>query len=319
MNHEPVESRSPPEAVSGHAHGVVMSVAEWLVELGGVARRSSLLRLVDRRELEGAVAAGLVVRDGRGVYALPTADQARRVAARLGGVLSLTSAALAYGWAVKTVPERPHVTVGRGRKPGSRARLAQMHWVDLQPHEVVDGVTTQEVTLRHCLRGLPDDEALAVADSALRESGCHQLLQGVADRARGPGSPRMRRLASEASELAANPFESTLRAICLTVPGLSMRPQVSVRDGSFSARADLADETLRIICEADSFAWHGSRSALASDARRYNRMVIAGWIVLRFSYEDVMFHPDEVRVVLLEAVALAEVLVEVGSRRRAAA
>ena len=61
------------------------------------------------------------------------------------------------------------------------------------------------------------------------------------------------------------------------------------------------------------------RAALASDARRYNMLVVNGWTVLRFSYEDVMFHPDEVRRVLVAAVALAELLVEVGIRGRPAA
>ncbi|MCY7397201.1 MAG: hypothetical protein LH468_13820 [Nocardioides sp.] len=289
-----------------------MSVPEWLAELGGVARYGTLVRLVERIELEAAVVSGSVMRDGRGIYSLPNTDVAVRVAARLGGVVSMTSAAISHGWGVRTVPDKPHVTVGRGRSLGNRTKLAHVHWTDLEDHEVENGVTTHKVTLRQCLRALPEDEALAVADSALRESGCHQLLLQVADEARGPGSPRMRRLADAASELAANPFESITRSICHSVPGLQVKPQVTVRDGAFSARADLVDQRLRIVCEADSFAWHGSRTALASDCRRYNRMVVGGWLVLRFSYEDVMFHPDEVREVLAGVVALAELLVEVG-------
>jgi very-short-patch-repair endonuclease len=60
--------------------------------------------------------------------------------------------------------------------------------------------------------------------------------------------------------------------------------------------------------EADSFEWHGKRSALAEDTRRYNMLVVAGWTVLRFCYEDVMFDAELVHRTLLEAVALAEVL-----------
>ena len=56
--------------------------------------------------------------------------------------------------------------------------------------------------------------------------------------------------------------------------------------------------------EADSFEWHGGRGALARDARRYNLLVADGWIVLRFSWEDVMFDPDYVRDVLVAVVAL---------------
>ncbi|MDN4171393.1 hypothetical protein QWY28_00390 [Nocardioides sp. SOB77] len=242
-------------------------VVDLLADLGGVARRGVLLGVVERGDLERALAAGTVTRAGRGLYALPGVDDALRVAADLGGVVSHASAALQHGF--------------RGGDPRPVPADAAM------------------------------DEALAIADSALRESACRRLLEELAETARGPGSPRIRQVAALATELAANPFESVLRATCLDVPGLAVRPQVRITDDGFSARADLVDERLRIVCEADSFAWHGSRSALASDARRYNRMVVAGWIVVRFTYEDVMFHPDEVRAVLARAVALAEVLVDV--------
>ena len=128
-----------------------------------------------------------------------------------------------------------------------------------------------------------------------------------------------RTAASEASPLAANPFESALRAICLDVPGLQVRPQVTIVEGGFTARPDLVDERLRIVLEADSFAWHGGRDQLASDARRDNQLVIHRWVVLRFSWEDVMFHPDAVRGVLVAAVALAEVMSKRSMRRPPAA
>lgn len=296
-----------------------MSVVEWLRELGGVARRRALLRLVDRGELERAVEAGEVVRDARGLYALPEADAAARAANQLGGVLCLTSAALRHGWAVKTLPTRPHVLVSRGRKVDPRQRVAFVHRGELTADRVDGLCTSVELTLEQCMRRLPFDEALAVADSARREGVPAGVLERIAEEARGPGAPRIRRVAREASPRAANPFESALRAIALDVPGLAVRPQVLISDGDFAVRPDLVDEKLRIVLEADSFEWHGSRSALASDARRYNMLVANGWIVLRFSYEDVMFHPDEVRRVLAAVVALAELLTQVHPREDAAA
>lgn len=56
-------------------------------------------------------------------------------------------------------------------------------------------------------------------------------------------------------------------------------------------RVDLGDTRRRIALEADSFAWHGSRSALDQDCRRYDELVRVGWLVLRFSWEQVMFDP----------------------------
>ena len=69
------------------------------------------------------------------------------------------------------------------------------------------------------------------------------------------------------------------------------------------ARPDLVDEDLRLVLEADSFEWHGDRVALRDDARRYDLMVVNGWRVLRFAWEDVMFDQAWVREVLTAAVA----------------
>ena len=57
------------------------------------------------------------------------------------------------------------------------------------------------------------------------------------------------------------------------------------------------------MLEADSFEWHGGRDDLARDARRYDRMVVHGWLVLRFSWDDVMHDPTYVRQILEAAVA----------------
>lgn len=59
----------------------------------------------------------------------------------------------------------------------------------------------------------------------------------------------------------------------------------------------------QVVLEADSFEWHGDRGALHRDAHRYNALVAAGWLVLRFSWEEVMFHPERVRTVLEAVVA----------------
>ena len=202
--------------------------------------------------------------------------------------------------------------VSRGRHIDPHERRAHIHRAELSDEDVEDGVTTPDVTLAHCLRRLPFDEALAVADSALRAGVPRSTLQRVADEARGPGSPQMRRVAACASAEAANPFESVLRAIALDIPGMTARPQVVIREPDIVARPDLVDEPLRIVLEADSFEWHGGRSQLSADARRYDLLVVNGWLVLRFSYEHVMTQPDFVRTVLVAVVALAERMREVG-------
>lgn len=111
-------------------------------------------------------------------------------------------------------------------------------------------------------------------------------------------------MAASANGLSAYPFETELRRLATTA-GPNVRPQVSLYTEHFLGKPDLVDIDRRIILEADSFEWHGSRRALVRDARRDNSFVVAGWLVLRFSWEDVMHHPDDV-LRLLQAVASRE-------------
>jgi very-short-patch-repair endonuclease len=291
-----------------------MDVAAALVELGGVASRAALLRLCTRAAVDHALAVDAIRAVGRGRYTLPQVDAAVAKAHALSGVLSLTSAALHHGWAVKNVPDEPHVTVPRRRKVAADRRVGvRLHFHDL---DETDGIaTSKSTTLLHCLRSLAFDEALAVADSALR-AGDQAALHQAGALARGPGSPQVRRVAGFARPEAANPFESVLRAIAVDVPGLHVEPQVLITSTTPWCRPDLVDRDLRLVLEADSFAWHGDRVALARDARRYNLLVADGWCVLRFAWEDVMNDPSYVRSIL-EAVVAGRA--EVGCARCGAA
>lgn len=287
-----------------------MGIREELELLGGVATRAQLVAATARREFDAARRAGQVVRLSRGRYALPTVEAARSVAHAMTGVLCLTSAALGWGWAVKTVPEKPHVTVPRKRKVRTEdAARVQLHRFRLDEDDVEAGRTSQDRTLLDCLRLLPFDEALAVADSALRSGYSRARMLALVRDARGPGAARMRHIAALATPLAANPFESVLRAIALGVPGLAVEPQVRVRrsvgkgETAFLGRPDLVDGRLRIILEADSFEFHGQRAPFRADIRRYNAFSVDGWLVLRFAWEDVMFQPAYVGRVLTDAVA----------------
>ncbi len=281
-----------------------MSPTEALELLGGVATRAQLIEASSRREVDAALSAGEVVAVAHGRYALPSADLARRAAHELTGVVSHRSAALLWGWAVKCQPGAPDVTVPRNRKLSEpRAGGVAIHRADLDRDDIRDGVTSRDRTLVDCLRDLPFDEALAVADSALRDGYSPDRLHRLAREARGPGSRQIRRVAAEARAEAANPFESALRAIAIEIPGLNVRPQVPLfAPAEFLGQPDLVDEDLRIVLEADSFEWHGDRAALRHDARRYDLMVVNGWLVLRFAWEDVMFDPMWVRSILEAAV-----------------
>lgn len=276
--------------------------------LGGIATRQMLLRFVSRQEVEQAVRSGQLVRVARGRYVTPEVQQGTELAMRVAGHVCLVSAALAHGWKVKTVPDRPQVAVPKDRRLDVEARsLIDVRWIDLADDDVEGLCTSAVTTLEMCGRRLPFDEALAIADSALRDGFPPAVLDEVARAARGPGSARLRRVAEHADPRAANPFESVLRAIALDVPGLAVEPQVRTRGGlGLDVRPDLVDRRLRLVLEADSFEWHGDRAALRRDARRYDLLVANGWTVLRFAWEDVMHEPDWVRAVLVSTVERTE-------------
>ncbi len=296
----------------GRLHDV--DVRMQMYRLGGVATRAAIISLTSRHVLEQALRDGVIVRHGRGRYALPVVDEAVALAHAHSGVLSLLSAALYWGWSVKTVPDRPHITVPRKRRvSAARQLLANFHWMDLSDDDVADGrVTTMRKTIVDCMRCLPFDEALAVADSALRSgSFTQQDLFALAGSVRGPGRRACLRVAAAASGRAANPFESVLRAIAWDVPGLTPEPQVAIAALPVPITPDVVDRGLKLALEADSFAWHGERSHLKRDCRRYNVLVLLGWRVLRFTWEDVMLHPEYVRACLIAAVNAADGQAEV--------
>jgi very-short-patch-repair endonuclease len=247
---------------------------------------------VRRRELAAAVRAGTVHRGRRGCYRFADLHEQLAVAHDLTATLSHRSAALHHGLEVATVPERPEVVVRRNRRLSqSQQSRALVRWRDLGHGESRDGVTTVLRTVLDCARDLPFTEALAVADSALR----HDLLttgdlRRAADALRGPGAARARRVAQHADMRAANPFESALRAIALEA-GLDVQPQFQITDSGLYAMVDLADVGRRLAVEADSYEHHGNRRGFRKDVRRYSELVVFGWAVLRFTWEDVMLQP----------------------------
>ena len=220
---------------------------------------------------------------------------------RLHGALALTSAALAHGWKVKDVPAHPVVCVLRGRHVVSDPRRPVVFRRGvLTATEAEARATAPLRTVIECARFLPFDEALAVADSALRarDVGYRELLD-AAERSPRTGRSRAVRVAVAASHKAANPMESVLRAICLDIDGLDVTPQVWVSERD---RVDLADASRALVIEAESYEFHGSRDGYRRDVTRYTAMVRSGWTVLRFTWEEIMLQPEHVRATIIDVL-----------------
>jgi very-short-patch-repair endonuclease len=267
-----------------------------------------------RRAIEQAVAEGALVRVARGRYTLPATPSALSRAHALNGVVSHESAAQL--WFLETLhpPGIQHVTVRAGsdvRGP----RGTRLHWTDLEEHERSGLVTTPLRTVIDCARTLPFADGLAVADSALRRREVSRSdLVAAARAVRGRGSVAARRVAGLADGRAANPFESALRATVLDLGLHGFTPQAPFRTPRLRGFVDLGDQERKVALEADSFAFHGARDALDRDCRRYDELVRSGWVVLRFSWEQVMYDAGWVASTVEETVRVHTT--RIGRRRR---
>ena len=274
-----------------------MRAAAALERLGGAASTQALLRLTTRRQIRRALRQRRITRVARGRYALATAADARKAAVELSGVVCLRSAAAHHGWELKTQPELPEVAVNPRRNlPPERRVGVRIAWMNVAADDVVAGVTTPLKTVLDCARHLPFDEALAIADSALRSASVTRAELDAAE-VRGAGAAAVRRVLAQADARAANPFESVLRALCIE-EGVEVVPQQAIDLGTGTVHPDLVGVIRRLVLEADSWSFHATRKAHKRDCVRYNLLTIHGWRVLRFTWEQVMHDQAYVRWVL---------------------
>lgn len=280
----------------------MLSPVEALQRLGGSATTADLAALTGRQALRRAHERGDVRRLARGRYALPGAPDPFVTATHLHAVVSHASAAQHWGLAVVAEPRAAHVTVGRHRR-GLGRHGAVVHWADLRPHEISRRVTTPLRTVLDCARTMPFGEALAVADSAMRLGlVTPSELASSAHALRAAGRARILRVVGAADARAASALESLLRAILIESGLMGFVPQLQINGDGFVARVDLAHPGLWIVLEADSFEHHGHRSALVRDCRRYDELVVRGWLVLRFAWEQVVADPRWVADMVAAAV-----------------
>lgn len=274
-----------------------------IARLGHLATYAELRTLLTDQQIADAVRAGEVRRVGRGRYTSGLWPEELARAYGQSAVVSHLSAAQLHGWKVKQAADRIHVTVPRKRRRRAAHAPLALHWRHLPDAETAEGVTSPLRTVMDCARTLPFDEALVIADQALRLGAVRRPeLLTAAEASRGPGALAARRVARLADGRAANPLESCLRAIALGVPGLEVTPQQTIRAPGLRTDVDLADPALRLAIEAEGYEHHGSRAGLRRDCRRYTALAAMGWVIARYSYEDIMGDPGWVHHSLQQLV-----------------
>lgn len=212
------------------------------------------------------------------------ADPLVRAAVKSGGVLGCVSALKFWGvWTPplpelhtrrsefkQLLPDRPGILVCD--PPG-------VHHAPIRP---VDDIGTALQCAALCLF---DDELITVMDSLLHlglmsETGLRYLLDQIS-----------RRHASLVDQCArAESGTETLTRLRLRRKGVQVRTQVKIKH---VGRVDLLIGE-RLVIEVDSKSHHTSLENYHTDRRRDRKLVALGYLVVRLTYEDVMFGWDDV-------------------------
>lgn len=247
---------------------------------GGAAQVRDLS--APRRELDRALAAGEIVRIGRGAYALPDVDHDVRTAVAAGGVLGCVSALRRWQVDVPGDESVVHVSVprGRGTRAGTaRAAKVRQHYEDADRHPVLPVTTFAAAAVRAALC-LPYDSAVATLDRAL-----HQRPDAVRDEVfamvRRTSPSRARAFAVDVDPRSRSAVETQVR-LDLRRVGLAVAPNVSVPG---VGEVDLLVDGVLDV-EIDGYEFHHPRPQFAADRRRDRAALRLGVPTVRFAYED---------------------------------
>jgi len=199
-----------------------------------------------------------------------------------------------------TVPS-PCGTSGRAGVSIRRAPLATGDVVERRGLPV----TTPLRTAVDLACNLPTVEAVVAVDMALhrRLLDLEELSAWVDVHPRSKGIARLRRVAELAEPGAESPMETRLRLL-LVLAGLPPpRAQVSVLDGRgrFLGRSDLYYPNQRLCIEYDGGT---HRDSLVEDNRRQNRLLSAGYRLLRFTAADIHRSPETVVALVRSALSI---------------
>lgn len=242
-----------------------------------------------KQQIIDAVGAGRLRRVRIGWYATGVADAKVERAVAAGGVLGCASA-LAFHGAWDVTGGTVHVHCGHdrtGRMPAGMSRCRSRGFRDDRvPAHAVDDI---DVALRCAWWCLPRDELVMVCDSlmhqelATREEIRTALcgLRGVAD-------------FMERCDTAESGTESLVR-LRLRRHGVELKPQVDI--GGVGRVDFLVGE--RLVIEVDSKAHHTGEENYRKDRERDLKLVALGYVVVRLTYGQVMFHWHEAEPYLL--------------------
>lgn len=224
--------------------------------------------------------------------------------ARISGTLALRRAR----W---HLPCQSHIVVV-GSKPYRQlpgVTVIRRPHPDLPPHPPGPQFVTAREALVDCLTVLPAAAAADLLDAALQKRYLRaDMLADDLTARLGRGrlnAAGLRSLIARATSGSRSEAEQRMARLLQRSGTGPWVPNHRIRGdgGHIVAELDFAHVILRIAIEVDGRAFHSDRTAFERDRWRQNALVIDGWIVLRFTWEQISERPDEVIAVIQAAVA----------------
>jgi REase_MTES_1575 len=285
-------------------------------QLGVFAREQVLAAGMSRETIRRRLCAGEWVRCHSSIYRLagaPRLWEQRLVAACLAGngVASHRAAAAllrldGFSPGVVEISTRRRLTA-----TGVVVhRVGSLPPEDIARQGAVTATTAARTLVDLCSVAAPKRVELALEDALRRGLLTVPSLSQALERIGRQGRRGVGGLAGllEDRSPATKPAESALeiRLIRLLLGAGLPAPQLQypVHKGDhLVARIDLAYPPARLAIEADSYRWHSGRAAWQRDLSRQNALVLRGWTVLRFTWNDVVRRGDYVAAEVSRALA----------------
>ena len=238
-----------------------------------------------------------------------TLDQVRAFV--YNACLSCVSAAKFYDLPVATeaLPQRTHLSVrhSRGMHHSKLRRFDDVcvHWEPvLSKEEERTHVASIGTVLERVLVCMPLKVSLPMLDAA-RNRGLYDIST-LSIPLTGSRLPRLREALSLSSERARSILESVAR---LQLVDMGLTPQIGV----WIEGVGEVDMIILgfIVIEVDGWAFHSSKEQREKDLKRDRELLRRGYVVLRFTYDDVM-NGNFAREVPVSVTALRRLVPDTG-------
>lgn len=259
-----------------------MEIEDFLRDRGGVARTASLRKVgIFRTRVDKALMAGRIIRVRRGVYALPNDGGVLGLALKHNAHLTCLSAAPLYQLWTLQKPTVVHLSPGhKSTVPGTLAHGRILHPV----HPWLPAAGLADVLI-HASRCLPTLEALVMVQCAAQRGDI--TVDFLRRKLPGNRNARARAVLDYVIPRADSVLE-VLANYHFRAAGLSVRRHVELEG---VGEVDFLIEDCLVV-ETDGLT-HLEPKQVRKDRARNNATVVGGRLCLRFSYADVVHHPEE--------------------------